>query len=656
VRLDIQGLRAFALLLILAFHARAPISGGFVALDVFFVISGFVIIQMLMRENERSNRISLKTFYVRRFRRLTPALSLTVSVVVLMSILLQSPFGPEQVTAATGIGAMLFSANFVIAYNTGSYFDAPAEHNPLLNLWSLSAEEQFYLIFPALMVLAWFLVRKHKRLKNAPLIILVALAVTTFVLSVITSHTQLSWPMTGFFGYYGAVGRAWEFAIGAILGLLAVNLKEWPRWTAELLGWSGLALILFGCFAYSATTTYPGVPTLAPVLGTAAMITAGTVNTSSVTKILSVRPMVFIGDMSYSWYLWHWPFIVYAIAMSPRHPILAAMFGVVASFIPAYISYRFIEKPIREARDYTKKATGRLVAVTYGIPLAAAGFLAFGASKLWWTDWPKQYSYTQFASYKCHDAFFAARDCTFTSGSNGTVMLLGDSQALSMSDGLISAARDLNLTSIVSSHSECPFILPNKLVWTYENSACATWQTAALTQALSVKPDVVFIANRPYFNGLTENVALLNGKGQVTSGMESQQAWSVALQGVIGPLIKEGIAVVLVDPIPDAEYDIPAGGILDRPTQRTTTLAANSNAALAQQIDAQLAGSNVGTTVFNPIPSLCGPTYCPEFLHGDHLYADARHLSPPGAQLLRKDLKRSIAEAMRQARTHSPVA
>ena len=651
MRLDIQGLRAFALLLILAFHARAPIPGGFVALDVFFVISGFVIIQMLMREHDRSQRISLKSFYVRRFRRLTPALSLTVTVVVLVAILLQSPFGAEQTTAATGAAAMLFSANFVIAHNTGSYFDVPAEHNPLLNLWSLSAEEQFYLIFPAIMVFAWMLAKKHKKLSKSPLVILALLAMASFTLAVVTSHQQLSWPMTGFIGYYGAVGRAWEFAVGAILGLVAVNFKHFPRWCSELLAIAGFAIIAYGCFAYTTTTPYPGVPTLAPVLGSAAIITAGVSNTSLINKVLSIRPLVFIGDMSYSWYLWHWPFIVFSIILWPRHPILAATLAVFLSFIPAYLSYRFVEKPIREARDYSNKSTTVLVAASYGLPLAAAGFIAFGASKLWWVNWPKEYSYTQSASYKCHDAPFDLGNCTFTIGTQGTSMLLGDSQALSLSDGFIQANKNLGLTSVVSSHSECPFILPNRLHWTYDNSACNTWQSDALALALKSKPQVVVIANRPYFNGLTENVAMLDSTGAATAGKRSQAAWVNALNGVIEPLREAGIGVVLVNPIPEADYDITLGGLIGRPDQRTTTPTAIMKSDIPRRVDAAVAAANPGTVQMNPIPSLCDQTTCPEIKNDQHLYADARHLSPPGALLLTNDLQKAIVQAMRQAPT-----
>ena len=154
-RRDIQGLRAIAVLVVVAFHAGLPMPGGFVGVDVFFVISGYVIATMLQREWQATGRVDFVRFYVRRFKRLTPALALTVLVTMLVSAFVLSPLGSQQAAGQTALGALFLSANAVIATITGGYFDAPAEGNPLLNMWSLSVEEQFYLIFPLLLAVAW---------------------------------------------------------------------------------------------------------------------------------------------------------------------------------------------------------------------------------------------------------------------------------------------------------------------------------------------------------------------------------------------------------------------------------------------------------------------------------------------------------------------
>ena len=168
-RRDIQGLRAIAVIMVVAFHAGLPVPGGFVGVDVFFVISGFVITAMLHREWEKTGRIKFGTFYLKRFKRLAPALALMVGVTLMISTVIFSPFGHQTYAAATGIGALLMSANFVIAKTTGGYFGPTAENNPLLNTWSLSVEEQFYLVFPALIALGWYLAKRHGFLRFSPM-------------------------------------------------------------------------------------------------------------------------------------------------------------------------------------------------------------------------------------------------------------------------------------------------------------------------------------------------------------------------------------------------------------------------------------------------------------------------------------------------------
>ena len=166
---DIQGLRAIAVLMVVVFHAGLPFPGGFVGVDVFFVISGFVITGMLKKERASKGRISFRNFYVRRFKRLTPALALMVTVTVVVSLVLLSPLGPLQDSLFTALGAMLISANFVILKTTGAYFDSAAELNPLLNTWSLSIEEQFYLFFPAVLAASWVVSRRWRsRFGNSP--------------------------------------------------------------------------------------------------------------------------------------------------------------------------------------------------------------------------------------------------------------------------------------------------------------------------------------------------------------------------------------------------------------------------------------------------------------------------------------------------------
>lgn len=651
MRLDIQGMRAFALLIILVYHARVPIDGGFIALDLFFVISGFVITQMLMRERERHGRIDLKAFYLRRFRRLTPALAVTVGVVVIVAIFLESPFGAQQTTAATAAGSMLLSANIVIAATTGDYFDAAAELNPLLNVWSLSTEEQFYLVFPSIMVLAWLVARRRRWSARTGVLVLVGgLALASFVTAVLTSGPSLEWPATAFLGYYGAVGRAWEFAAGALLALFAAEVSRMPRWLAEAVAWSGILVIAIGILTLTDTVPYPSWATLIPVYGSAAIIAGGCAAETTVSRAMATRPMVFIGDMSYSWYLWHWPVIVFAVALWPSRPYLAPALAVVASLVPAYLSYRFIELPIRFAANITNRQTGLLAIVSFGIPLALAAFLAVGARNTWWMEWPRAYTFQESASYVrgCHDTSPGLPECRWgPADATRTVLLLGDSQALSLSDGLIAADDSLGLATEVSSYSQCPFAVSGRISFTYDNPGCAGWQQEALDYALSAKPSLVVIANRPYVNQMTGGTTLLDPSGNVPSdSAASAAAWVDALGGVVRPLREAGIPVLIASSVPEAAYDMPPSGMVHRGRIRATLAEALARRAVPFAAEQQVVDANPGTTLFDPFPVLCGPEVCPDEADGAYLYADPRHLSVAGSRLLVPELTDAVRASL----------
>jgi len=393
-RADIQGLRAIAVLLVVAFHAHLPVPGGFVGVDVFFVISGFVITAMLMREWATHGRLSLRTFYFRRFLRLTPALALTVAVVAVISLALQNPFGAQQTAARTGLGAMLLSANFVIGHAAGDYFATDTTTNPLLNTWSLSVEEQFYLIFPALLAFGWILGRskgRHARsLSRPPVVVVVSLiAIGSFALSMLWTYgSPFLSGLTSYFGgpesfaFYSPFSRAWEFAIGALLALRISRLKPRSVGSATALGVGGAVLIGIAAFAIHDTSPFPGALAVVPVVGTALVLLAGAGETSVVTRGLASRPMVAIGDTSYSWYLWHWPVIVFAALMFPRNPTIVVV-AAVLSLIPALLSYRLLEQPIRRLRPRSKPRALAVVIPTVAIPLALCAALLVGANGGW---------------------------------------------------------------------------------------------------------------------------------------------------------------------------------------------------------------------------------------------------------------------------------
>jgi peptidoglycan/LPS O-acetylase OafA/YrhL len=359
-RLDVQGLRAVAVLSVVAYHAGLPVRGGFVGVDVFFVISGFVITAMLRREWESTGRISFAAFYKRRFKRLTPALAVVVAVTAVTAGLVMSPLGPQQRVSETGLGAMALIANWVIASTTGGYFDAPAATNPLLHTWSLSVEEQFYLLFPALLALGWLVAARWPRRRHTATLLVGLVAFGSFGVALIGVNPFFrSW----LFGFYSPLTRAWEFAVGALLALVAVKAVRGA-------GVAGFGLLAASFFLIDDRTTFPGMWTLLPVAGTALLIVARP-------RVLAVRPLVRIGDWSYSIYLWHWPLIVFATTFGWNRTAAAAL-----SFLPAVASFRWVERPLRTVQ-LPRRRFALLVAAVVMSPLIVDGALGAVAADVW---------------------------------------------------------------------------------------------------------------------------------------------------------------------------------------------------------------------------------------------------------------------------------
>ncbi len=344
-RLDVQGLRAIAVLAVVAFHADLPLPGGYVGVDMFFVISGFVIAGVLQHEWQRTGSISFRRFYLRRFKRLTPALSAMIVVTVALSLALLPPFDRQLAVGRTALGALGFVANWVIAREAGDYFAPDASTNPLLHTWSLSVEEQFYFVFPVLVFLAW----KCKSTLSSRLPwagLFVAALTLTSMASIRGSAVDLL-SGTWWIGYYSPLNRAWEFGVGALIALVIPQSAVPRKWLANLAALTGVVLILLALNLITPATPYPGKATLLPVLGTALLIVAGSLGPNIVSRALSATPLTYCGDRSYSIYLWHWPFIAFAAVLWPFSHWTPAAAALVSLF-PAWASYRWIESPLRD--------------------------------------------------------------------------------------------------------------------------------------------------------------------------------------------------------------------------------------------------------------------------------------------------------------------
>ena len=336
-RADIEGLRGIAVALVVLFHAGLPIPGGFIGVDVFFVVSGYLITGLLVREHERSGRISFAGFYARRIRRLLPAATVVVLVTLAASLLLVGPLDLPTVMT-DGAASALSVANFRFALADGNYFAAIGQPSPFLHFWSLSVEEQFYLVWPALLLIA---MRGGRRRVG---LVLIAVLVASFAVNVALTDAASSW------AFYSLPTRAWQLALGGLLAVGGTSLPKPARVAAGVAGWFALVCLLAAAMLIDDRTPYPGLAALAPAIAGAILIGSGTVRKGA-GLLLSTPPVRFLGKISYSLYLWHWPILI-LVPLAAGAPIAAEGRAVLLliAVVVAWLSWRFVEEPFHHGR------------------------------------------------------------------------------------------------------------------------------------------------------------------------------------------------------------------------------------------------------------------------------------------------------------------
>jgi peptidoglycan/LPS O-acetylase OafA/YrhL len=362
-RPDIEGLRAIAVGLVLVFHAYGtPFSGGFVGVDVFFVISGFLITDILLREHSKTGRVSILGFYGRRARRILPASALVVVATVIAAYYFLGFLTGNEVAVAAKWTAV-FAANIHFGFVGTDYFGSRLPPSPLLHMWSLGVEEQFYLVWPGLFLLLVLIVRgtHHRRALAASLIAIIA---ASFAWSVFQTGAHPTW------AYFSPFTRACELGLGALIAVLGpvINEKLKLRWAAEALASCGLVGIASSALLLNSSTSYPGAVIAWPVVSAALLIAAGCTDIRTfVERCLSLRPMQWFGARSYSLYLWHWPILTIAAQYLVRHMSGWQTTGLLLlTILASTLSYRLVENPVRRARSLTARP-GLSVAVGAGL-------------------------------------------------------------------------------------------------------------------------------------------------------------------------------------------------------------------------------------------------------------------------------------------------
>lgn len=667
-RPDIQGLRALAILLVVIFHADLPLSGGFAGVDVFFVISGFVITRLLMTELEASQRIDFWQFYQRRIHRLLPALAVTSTVVALVAIFI-NPIGTQQTTANTGIAASLFSANGYLYRAAPGYFSPGSEFNPMLHTWSLAVEEQFYFLFPLLISLAWvgFGGRFSSALRRSLVVIsILILFAVSFTLSYSMSFGNsvighLSAPMQ--FAFYAPVTRAWEFALGALLVFGSVWQSQLSRSVLMTMSVAGLLILGGSALFIDSSMRFPGLVALAPVAGIAMLIVGGNTGNHWVNRLLSTRPLVWIGDRSYGWYLWHWPFVVFAKAIFPDSP-LAVILASVLSLAPASVSYRFIEAPFRSWHQASRSATLKLASWCIAVPILAFGLLILA----------NQWLVSSKSTIEIGEALQLHADtvrgcegikpllvdkegnCRWNvPNAKGLVLLLGDSNAGHITEPVVKSANAAGFDAIVATIPACPFIDQLSYSNGVANEKCHIFVQDSIRALASLRPSLIILstASDGYIEAASTTLRANPEAPLAKTPADKAESWSHGLDSVLKRMNRIA-PVIVVHPVPRfhtwALTSCAAYKVWLSPMSCAGTTSRQEVDAWRQrtvEAERKAVAMNPATTALDLTDALCPGAICSVNQAGVWMFRDGAHLSVPGALQLTDKFEQAIRQAAR---------
>jgi len=625
-RTDIDGLRALAIIPVVLYHMGVPaFSGGFVGVDIFFVISGFLITSLIARDlGQPDRRFSLTNFYERRIRRIFPALFTVLAVTTVLAVIVLLP-RDLSAYAKSLVATAAFASN-IHFFRQAGYFDTEAYTKPLLHTWSLAVEEQFYLFFPLLMLVLFRVLKRGARVG----IVLAGLALASFAWSVWTVHTR---PDAAF---YLAPARAWELLLGSVLALGVVPAFRTAR-SAHAAGILGVALLGLAVVAFSHSTPFPGVAALVPCLGAALVIHSG--GATPIHRVLSSAPLVFIGLISYSLYLWHWSLLSLARhwSLDPlTMPQTVAVVGV--ALLASVSSWRFIEQPLRKpaprgslgARSKRRKRVFGLAAAASSIALLI-GLIGASADGLPGRLGPDvialdaaQQDFND-QRPKCHASDRAVvpyRDtCRFgATDSAPRYAVWGDSHAAELAVALGELAADAGESVRMITYSACP---PGSVRGGARGGTggCAEHDRATL-KAIS-EDTTVFL------------VFLVARYSQARQ--DQGDVYFVELGRVARALADAGKEVVLVYPSPEYQFSVPIQ--LARAAYRGANLEMIGLAREAfeaqrspfvRALDAIRTDRRIG--MVDPSRRLCDESRCRTFAEGRALYFDDDHLSLSGAR------------------------
>jgi peptidoglycan/LPS O-acetylase OafA/YrhL len=648
-RPDVEGLRAIAVVLVLLEHAGLSlVSGGFIGVDVFFVLSGFLITGLMLKEIESTGRISIVQFYARRARRLLPAGTLVLSLTVIASYLWLGGARADRV-AEDARWSALFASNFRFIQQGTDYLDAQLPPSPLQHFWSLAVEEQFYAVWPLVMMLVAF------TFKRIALRLRLAIALTAIIAaSLVWSIHQTS--VDGTAAYFSPFPRASELAAGALLAVSAPWLVRLPRRIGPVISWGGVAAIFLISLTFSSSTIFPGYAVMAPVFAAVLVVAGGSIAPGEgAEKLLRLKPFQLIGKVSYSLYLWHWPILVIAAGkaghdLSVEENLLLCLVALGLSAI----TYVLIENPVRNATSLKQHTP--LASIGLGVALVA---LAFGLST-WYiqtqstpgeaivadaevqqfpleediisavaagvdvTSWPDQpprianLAYSKDCNVTRADTNSSACEFGDLNGST-TAVIYGDSHAAMWVPALDAIGKQAGIKFVQLTKPGCPSIDFTIYSQTLkrEYTECDEYRAFALSKIAELQPDVVLLSN-------AYRDVKYSDDGKASSDGVSD-VWMKGLTSIIEQIQPNAGRIVVIG---DMAYPNFSG--IDCLTANPGNVGA-CNTPRSDAVDEDhntLEGETAiaaGATYVDTIPWFCTDTVCPAVIGGLTVHRDSYH-------------------------------
>ena len=625
-RPDVQGIRAIAVLLVVLYHAGDLIDAGFIGVDMFFVISGFVIMGSVQRGLATTNSFSVLNFLGRRVRRLFPALAVMVGITMLMTPWL-APISSLTQTMRTGLFSSVSAANlFLYRFRPDGYFEVAEKTNPLLHMWSLSIEEQFYVGFAVLLALIALIIRA--RPSTRLLITTFSLIGTiSFVLCAYLGSRSLSIPQTlsrivgsdaldSDFNFYLPLTRAWEFIVGMLLAFVPASQSQWSRVRSGL----ALLLLVMSVVLISDQDRFPGLITVIPVALTVVLIGSAPIR-GPLGAMLASRTMVYVGDRSYSWYLWHWPIIQFVRPVFPESR-LALVVAAIASFAPAMISYRHLELRFMHRTLPARQTAGLALA-----PMVIAA-IAFAAPFKPFSELGLHLD----AERGCEsgDPALVARDsrCTIgVSGSRGQAVLLGDSHAGQLSEGFVLAAHQLKLDATIAVRAGKPLLARSSLSMEFGDDELVDAVVAS-------KPSVVVIAQSRYPSLLPEGSSWQQLFAPLIDYFSAQS---------IPVIVINTSSIIGIEPKSCSWLSIQLG----RCGSETSAPRTQVEAAVSVTLNEERAALSILSR--NPVSLLdvfCDDQECASRRNGKWMWRDSSHMSRYASELIAPLLRDAMYDSM----------